>query len=74
MNYYNIQYFRGTKASGAMYTVRSEKEYKSGDVVRLYGGKRALVICEGDMDYVKRVGDEGIISIVGKVEEEKDDN
>ena len=66
MNYYRIQYCRGLNPIGAFYTVRSTEEYKPGDKVRLYGGKRAVVVGEGDMDYVKRVGNEGLISIIGK--------
>lgn len=69
MFYYAIQYMRGTQSIGGYYNVRSEKEYKVGDHVRLYGGKRAVVVGEGDMDYAKRVGDEGLISIIGKEDE-----
>lgn len=66
MYYYKIQYFRGFQPVGAFYTVRSEIEYKVGDNVRLYGGKRAVIVGEGDADYVSRVGDEGLIPIISK--------
>lgn len=71
MFYYAIQYMRGTQSIGGYYNVRSEKEYKVGDHVRLYGGKRAVIVGEGDLEYVERVGDEGIIPILHK--EEHDD-
>ena len=71
MNYYRIQYFRGFQPIGAFYTVRATEEYKPGDQVRLYGGKRAVIVGEGDLEYVERVGDEGIIPILHK--EEHDD-
>lgn len=64
MYYYKIQYFRGFQPVGAFYTVRAETEYKVGDHVRLYGGKRAVIVGEGDLEYVERVGNEGIIPIV----------
>lgn len=64
MYYYKIQYFRGVQPVGAFYTVRSEIEYKVGDNVRLYGGKRAVIVGDGDMSYIERVGNEGIIPIV----------
>lgn len=66
MFYYAIQYMRGTQSIGGYYNVRSEKEYKIGDQVRLYGGKRAVIVGEGDLEYVERVGDEGIIPILHK--------
>ena len=71
MNYYRIQYCKGLNPIGAFYTVRSTEEYKPGDQVRLYGGKRAVIVGEGDLEYVERVGDEGIIPILHK--EEHDD-
>lgn len=64
MHYYNIQYMRNGSPKGGYYTVRSEQEYKPGDNVCLYGGKRAVVVGEGDMEYVSKVGIEGIIPIV----------
>ena len=66
MNYYRIQYCRGLNPSGAFYTVRSTEEYKPGDKVRLYGGKMAVIVGEGDLDYVRKVGDEGLIPIISK--------
>lgn len=71
MHYYNIQYMRNGSPKGGYYTVRSEQEYKPGDIVRLYGRGTALVIGDGDMDYAQRVGDEGLISIIGLREEER---
>ena len=71
MFYYAIQYMRGTQSIGRYYNVRSEKEYKVGDRVRLYGGKRAVIVGEGDQEYIEKVGDEGLTPIVGK-EEDKD--
>ena len=64
MFYYAIQYMRGAQSVGGYYNVRSETEYKIGDHVRLYGGKRAVIVGEGDMSYIERVGNEGIIPIV----------
>jgi len=69
MHYYNIQYIRNGSPKGGYYTVRSEQEYKPGYIVRLYGGKKAVIVGEGDLDYVRKVGDEGLISIVGKEDE-----
>lgn len=71
MNYYNIQYIRGEHPIGRYYTVRSEKEYKAGDLVRLYGGKKAVVVGDGDLEYAQRVGDEGLISVTGLYKEEE---
>ena len=64
MNYYRIQYMRGGEPRGGYYTVRSTDTYKVGDHVRLYGGKRAVIVGDGDMSYIDRVGNEGIIPIV----------
>ncbi len=69
MHYYNIQYIRNGSPKGGYYTVRSEQEYKTSDIVRLYGGKKAVIVGEGDLDYVQKVGDEGLIPIVGKEDE-----
>lgn len=66
MFYYAIQYMRGTQSVGGYYTVRSTEEYKPGDQVRLYGGKRAVIVGDGDADYVSKVGDEGLIPIISK--------
>ena len=66
MYYYKIQYLRGFQPIGAYYNVRSEIEHQVGDNVRLYGGKRAVIVGEGDLEYVERVGNEGIIPILHK--------
>lgn len=43
MTFYRCIYFRNNVPDGKAYTFRSEEEFKHGDTVNVFGGKKAMV-------------------------------